>query len=174
MMSAMMESTVMMRTPHRRWRSMTKTRPAPNPVVSIVVIPRIGRAIHVVVIPIRITGNRCPNRNCCHNRSCNHWCWRNHCGSGSHNYRWAQKTTNEAASKATPESAMMGERHQAKAHRQCHNSQFLVHCLVLRLEVCCLSISIYIIQHTLRYVKRAERPLVSVQIAKLSIRPWES
>lgn len=141
-----MMSTVMwwrwsmgMRTPHRRWRSVSRMT-TPYPGVVVVIIPGIGWHIHVVVVPIRITGNRC------HNRSCHNRCRCYHCRSRGHNHRrrwvWAKQSPNKPSCEATPESrvVMMAERHQSKAQCQCHNSQFLVHCFVLRLEVCCLSL----------------------------------
>ena len=149
-MPAMMEST-MMRSPHWRWRSVTKPRTTPNPVVPIVVITRISWAVNVVVIPIGIRWD-C---GCC----CHHGSWRNNWGRYHNRSRshigWTRRkhAPNQPASESTPESrVMMAERHDAEAQCKCHNSHFLVHVFILRLEVC-LPISIYIIQHTLRYVK---------------------
>lgn len=128
MWSAMMESrsgTVVevMRTPHWRWRSMTKTRSAPHPCVVVVVIPRIGWAIHVVVVPIRIVGN------CCHNRCCSHNWGRSLDNNGSRSYR-PTKDVCSPSDCLKPEHvvpAMMAERHQSKAQRKCSYRKFLVH-----------------------------------------------
>ena len=130
-MWTVMESTVMIGSPHWRWRTIPMPPwTSPHPCVVVVVIPGIGWAVHVVVIPIRIAGNRCHNGRCHNGSGRNHGCWGNYRRSRSHDHRWAQKTTYESSSESTPESrVMMAERHQAKAHRQCHNSQFLVHCL---------------------------------------------
>lgn len=171
MRSAMMESRTwtvveVMRPPHWRWRSVSETWSTPSPCVVVVVIPRIGRAVHVVVVPIGIVGYRCHNWSChnwsCHNGSCHNgsrshnwgchnWCWGNY-------YRWGWRTkqsSNKSSRESTPESrvVMMAERHNAEAQCKCHDCQFLVHCFILHWKFV-VSISIYIIQHTLRYVKR--------------------
>ena len=60
---------IVMRSPNWRWGSMSANiSTTPNPIVAIVVIARIGRAIDIVVIAIGI-GWRC-----------HHGCWRYHSG----------------------------------------------------------------------------------------------
>ena len=167
-MPTVMESTMMeartgsvvevVRTPHRRWRSVSKPRTTPYPTVPIVVVTRIGWAIHIVVVPIRITGNRCHNRRC-HNRRCrHHWGRRNHGCRRCHNH-WrrsyrATKDIRGSTDCLNPQHvvpAMMTKRHKSNARCKCHDCQFLVHCLFLHWKL--FTITIYIIQHTLRYVK---------------------
>jgi len=114
---------------------------APNPCVIVVVISIIIRAIHVVVVPIGIRWS------CGYNWGCNNWCSCNNrsCSDnrrGCHNHRsgtycpsnYIGQSTNCLNAKGMIP-AMMGESHKPNAHCQCHNSQFLVHCLFLRLEV---------------------------------------
>ena len=139
MWSAMMESRTrtvveVMRTPHWRWRSVAETWSAPHPCVVVVVIPRIGWTIHVIVIPIRKVGNSCHNWGC-HNRSCHNRSWSHNRCWGNY-YRWGWRTeqsTNKSSRESTPEPrvVMMAERHDAEAQCKCHDCQFLVHCFIL-------------------------------------------
>ena len=149
--SAMMESrtrtvmkprSTMMRTPHWRWRSVTETRSTPSPCVVVVVISAIGRAVHVVVVPIRIAGNRCYNRSC-HNWSCHYWSRSHNWGWGNYHWWrwWTKQSSNKSSRESTPESrVMMAKRHDAEAQCKCHDCQFLVHCFILHWKFVYLSL----------------------------------